>query len=166
MNQDTIQASQPVTSSQQMQAGMRELSERIRQWWAQEGLGYTSDISLTSGGHLMVKFSCSGSNLLDLPGDDLSLSEQEVEERILGRFERLGFTAKAVPGEGIVVFACDHSTAAMSRLLKETFPSCIITGADTRVMGHYGDAFIMLSAQVLIRNLDEVLVLPAPTKTT
>lgn len=163
MNQDTTQSSQPALSAKQLQTGIKSLAERIREWWRREGLGHTSEVSVTEGGNLSVKFSCSGSSLFDLFDDEV-LSEKEYEERVLARFKQAGFKAIAIPGDGIQVLACDESSAALKALLTNRFPSCLIMGADTRVLGYYDDAFVMMSAQVLIRELDEVLALPAPAE--
>jgi len=161
MNQDTTQSNQPALSAKQLQAGVQSLAERIREWWRREGLGHTSEVSVTEGGNLSVKFSCSGSSLFDLLDDEV-LSEKEYETRVLARFKQAGFQAIAIPGDGIQVLACDESSAALKTLLTSRFPSCVITGAETRVLGYYDDAFVMMTVQVLIRELDEVLTLPAP----
>lgn len=163
MNDEIRQPAAAVLSAQHIQAGVRDLAERLREWWRKNGLGHTSELSLTEGGHVFAKFSCSGSSLLDMLEDE-DLSEQEYEARLLSRFQQQGFAARAVPGEGVLVLACDESQAAMKRLLKDTFPSSLVRGLDTRVLRHYGDAFVVQTVEVLIRNLDEVLALPLPAK--
>jgi O-acetyl-ADP-ribose deacetylase (regulator of RNase III) len=161
MNQDTTQSNPPALSAKQLQQGVRSLAERIREWWRREGLGHTSEVSVTEGGNLLVKFSCSGSSLFDLL-DDEALSEKEYEERVLARFKQAGFRAIAIPGDGIQVLACDESSAALKALLASRFPSSVIMGTETRVLGYYDDAFVMMSVHILIREIDEVLALPAP----
>jgi hypothetical protein len=165
MNDESNQAVQVALSAQQIQAGVRDLAERIREWWRKNGLGHTSELSLTEGGHVLAKFSCSGSSLMDMLEDE-DLSEQDYENRLLARFRAQGFVSQAVPGEGVLVLACDESSAALKRLLKETFPSSLVRGQDTRVLGHFGGKFVLLTVQVLIRDLSEVLALPLPPKTS
>lgn len=163
MSDDTNQAAPAALTSPQIQAGIRDVAERLREWWRKNGLGHTSELSLTEGGCVLAKFGCSGSSLMDM-FDDEDLSEQAYEARLLARFQQQGFAARAVPGEGALVLACDENQAAMKRLLKDTFPSSIVRGLDTRVLRHYGDAFVLQTVEVLIRNLDEILVLPLPAK--
>jgi hypothetical protein len=152
------------TSAQAVQVVIRELSERLRGWWKTDGLGYTSDIQLTETGMFDVKFSCSfGSHIEELVDEeDASLPKEERHAKVLKRFEDLGLVLHAEYHDELSVKDCDASRDALTRMVKEKFPSCVVRSID--VAGTRNGVFIVRAVHVLIRDLAEVYVLPKPTK--
>jgi hypothetical protein len=146
---------------QQIQAAMREMSDRVKAWWKKEGLGHTSEIHLGQGGMLEVEFSCSlYMEFIELMyAEDATLSEPARRARVLEQFESRGFSTVAEPGGDPAVRDCDTSRQTLDLLVKTAFPSAIVRCIESRATR--GGAFVLLSMTVLIRDLADVFALPA-----
>lgn len=151
----------PPASPQQIQSGIKDIARRVRGWWKYRGLGYTSELHLTESGHVEAQLSFTGYSMFDmLEDDDGSLSEQQYSDRLKSRFEKCGFVVHSAPGEDLAVVDCDASQQALRKLVLETFPSSVVRSVDVRCIQR--GIFVLQSTQVLIRDLSEVLALPAP----
>lgn len=152
---------QPMASPQQIQAAMRDMRDRVRAWWKRDGLGHTSAVSMSEGGSLDVQLSCSLFFEMDerMHLLDPALPESERRAQVQRYFEGVGFVLHAASGDDVAVRDCDESSQALRKIIKDTFPSSIVRSIESR--GTRDGAFVLQSAQVLIRDLTDVFALPA-----
>lgn len=158
MSAENVNAGLP----QQLRDAMRDLAGRVTAWWKREGLGHTSEIRLNQAGSLEVEFSCSlYSEMVEREfEEDQSLPEPERRARVLKQFEAAGFVVLNEPNGDPAVRDCDTSRETLHRLVANTFPSGKVWKMESTCMR--GGVFALQSMTVLIRDLADVLALPAP----
>ena len=152
---------QPMVSPQQIQAAMRDMRDRVRAWWKRDGLGHTSAVSMAEEGSMEVELSCSLYFEMEerMHLQDPALPEAERRARVQSYFESRGFVLHSTPGDDIAVRDCDESSQALRKIINDAFPSSIVRSVESR--GTRDGAFVLQSAQVIIRDLADVFSLPA-----
>lgn len=152
---------QPMASPLQIQAAMRDMCDRVRAWWKRDGLGNTLAASMSEGGSLEVELSCSLYFEMEerMRLQDPALPETERRARVQSYFEERGFVLHCTPGEDVAVRDCAESSQALRKIIKDAFPSSIVRSIQSR--GTRDGAFVLQSAQVVIRDLADVFSLPA-----
>ena len=152
---------QPMVSPQQIQAAMRDMRDRVRAWWKRDGLGHTSAVSMSEEGSMEVELSCSLYFEMEerMHLQDPALPEAERRARVQSYFESRGFVLHSTPGDDIAVRDCDESSQALRKIINDAFPSSIVRSVESR--GTRDGAFVLQSAQVIIRDLADVFSLPA-----
>lgn len=137
------------------------MTARIRQWWQQDGLGYTADIKLTEQGSFEVTFSCMpGSEIEDrIYNLDEAIPTKDRLQTVMAQYEARGFVLQAIPGLDVTVPFCDANRDTLAKLVSTTFPSAVMTSL--AASGSQQGKPIIKEITVLIRNLADVMALPA-----
>jgi hypothetical protein len=142
--------------------GLKGLEDRFRLWWRTAGFGHVAELSFNSYGATAtlsgMLFGSRWSSMSKTPVSDKAATGLWHEKLCQDGFVLI---EDSDGSRGLCIQDCDASRAALQALLGSTLPSCELKSIHSDRTR--GGALVLRDIDVLVRDLEEIAVLPAPS---
>ncbi len=144
------------------QAALRDLSEKLYDWWRLEGFGHISKVTFETYG-VRAQLCC----MLFGPSRGIRsatpVSDKETQAKWLESLGQRGLQLVTPPRERTPsVLDNDHNRALLTALIRERMPSAVVDSFVNRVEGE--DIRVLVDVEVLIRRFEDIQGLPGEPK--